>query len=338
MQNPNPSPPENQRPTASDLFRSNQTLNVESLTPTLGWPTVASYRPSGKVGPLGWPLLLLSLFLVPLVSGFLYEKLWHFGEFLIFSSIALGALVGALLFLPVHFGKVRNPLLAAILGCIIGAATFGTSMFLQAQQHRDTYIAYETEYLVKTKGVKPQQARDAVTKFYTPLNMTRYYWQDRAQAGVTLTSSRRRGQSQLSGGMFWALEGLEFFLVALCGGFLARYAAKRRFSEDTTEWFTTKAVYGISPLYVGPFMQSLDENDFDKARRIAATTAGQQVGAQAVVSYLKEKSGGILTIKARTHKNKEMQPIWERELSNTELKTFWSEFPMPNQTENPFGS
>ncbi|HEX8549979.1 MAG TPA: hypothetical protein VF681_00350 [Abditibacteriaceae bacterium] len=327
--NDSPETPPKETVTKTDIFRANEALNVQKLMPAAGWPTVDSYKPSGKMGALGFPLLLASLIVFPPLAALLYEKLWHFGGLLAFSAIALGVFVGALMLVSVRLGKVRKPILAGVLGAIIGLATFSGTMVLEAQKYRTAYIAADAAYLMKAKKIKEQQALDLTTQFYTPANMTRVYWQDRATQGVTLTSSRRQTQSQISGSTFWALKALELALVTACAGGIAANAASRRFSEEYDMWYSSKLIYEVHPLHVGQFLDELHAGNFEAAARIGALPSAEKLhGALATVSYLKEKPGAVLTVKATTNKNKPLQPIYEQALSSEEAHAFWPQFPV----------
>ncbi|RYG69523.1 hypothetical protein EON80_09630, partial [bacterium] len=124
-------------PQVHDLYQANkeasaQVLQDQRLMPALGMTPLPKYRPSGRIGALGIPLLLFTLLLVPLWAAFLYDKLWHFRNMAFFSAIALGVLVGFATYPAIHFGKVRNRAVAGILGAIIGFATFTGAMGLEA--------------------------------------------------------------------------------------------------------------------------------------------------------------------------------------------------------------
>ncbi|PQV65100.1 hypothetical protein B1R32_102107 [Abditibacterium utsteinense] len=340
MQNAN-SPQESPKnaPAAGDLFAANKAINAQSMAPAQGFPAVPAYKPSGKVGALALPLALLSLLILPALGALLYDKLWHFGGFLIFSQLALGALVGALLYPAVHWGKIRNTVLAGILGGLVGAATFFGAKAFEAWQFRPEYIEGESAYIAQRYHLSPQKARAAAEGFYTPANTLKFYWLGRAQVGMSISSTRTRSTSQISGTMFWVVEGVELLLVTLLATVVALSLTQRRFNEEFNRWFISKGLGTTHPLHLAPLLQSLQAGDYAGAAqyKIAASKDNAQ-GPQISAAYIPEKAGAVLTVKAKS--NKGMQTVFERDLSNDEMRAFWPTFPAPNASASisPFSS
>jgi uncharacterized membrane protein len=84
------------------------------------------YKPSGKMGPLGIPLLLVSLLVAPFLLALLYNRTAHFGGLLssnawilVITSGVLGLLVGGALFPAIQFGKVRNVPVATVVAPLV---------------------------------------------------------------------------------------------------------------------------------------------------------------------------------------------------------------------------
>lgn len=323
-------------PQLKDLYEANKAASEQHLQeskmtmPALGMMPLPKVRPSGRLGPLGAPLLLLTLLVLPLLAAFLYNTLWQFGNLLVFSAIGLGVLVGFAMYPAIHFGKVRNRAVAGVLGAIIGFATYGSAMGLEAWGYRSQFVADDINYLTKAQGVAPAKAKSMVEAHYTPLNMATTYWQERATAGVTLTSSRTRSSSQVTGTTFWVLQGLELVLVTIIGMGMAIFFAGRRYSEEFNRWYNTKLLGSVHAANFEELMAAAHNSDWARARQcIGSEKSSSQVGAQLDVAYLPEKPGGLLTISAKVHKNKGLEPIFERELSNEEMKAAWPAFPAP---------
>lgn len=323
---------------ASALFAANKNTNTRTMMPAQGMPTVAGYHPSGRIGVLALPLMLVSLVVVPALCASLYVSLAHFGHLMLISQILLGVLVGAMLFPVVHLGKMRNPVLAGTLGAIIGAATFLGAAGWEAWQFRPQYIAGESAYLVQKYHISPQQARAATEKFYSPVNTFKFYWLDRASVGLTVTSSSGRGASHMGGSLFWVVEGCELFFVAVVATLMAVQFAQRRFSEENNRWFVTKNFGALHPLHLQPFLDTINAGNYAHAARFSFSPKKDYPhGPQVSVAYLPEKAGGIFTVNAKTDPKKGLQPVFERELSTEEMKTFWPAFPISNTSaSSPF--
>jgi hypothetical protein len=322
-------------PQVGDLYQANkaasqQVLDYQKMMPALGMTPLPKAKSSGSFGIMGPPLLLLTLLIVPPVAALLYDKLWHFGNMLIFSALAFGLLVGFAMYPAIHFGKVRNKAMAVIMGAIIGFAAFVGAMGLEAWGYRSQFVDYDVASLVKSKGVQPQQARQMAEAYYTPFNMTKTYWEERSAAGMTITSSKTRSQSQISGTIFWVLQGLELGLATLITAGLAAFFAGRRYSDEFDRWYNTKLLGSVHAANFQELMNAANSGDWAKVRAcIGSEKSSSQVGAQLDVAYLPEKPGGWLTISAKVHKNKGLQPIFTQELTNEEMKAAWPAFPAP---------
>lgn len=153
---------------------------------------------------------------------------------------------------------------------------------------------------------------------------------------MSLSSTRRASVIHLTGALFWAVEILELFLIASLAVAIAATLAGRRFSEEKDKWFVSKAIYSVHPLLMGDLMRARETGACADAVKIgSAATTENQVDGQAQVAHLKEKPVGIVTVKAKTDKNKGLQPVFERELPNADLRVLWPTFPMPNESISP---
>jgi hypothetical protein len=328
---PTPNPFDNPTPTneTSALFAANKNANARTMMPALGMPIVAGYRPSGRVGVLAFPLALLALVVVPTLSAWLYLSLWHFGHMLLLSQILLGVAAGVMLFPVVHVGKMRSPVMAGTLGVLIGLATFLGAMGWEAWQFRPQYIAGESTYLANKYHLSPQKARAATEKFYTPTNTIKFYWMDRASAGLTVTSSHGGGASHMGGALFWVVEGCELLLVTVVAALIAVQFSQRRFSEEFNRWFVTKNFGVVHPLHLEPLLDTLRVGNYAHASRFSYYHRKDYPhGPQVSASYLPQKAGAVLTVSAKTDTKKGLQTVFERELTNEEMKTFWPAFPV----------
>ena len=295
--------------------------------PLVGLP---GYQPSGLVGPLSVPLFFVTALVAPRLVAFLYDKTAHFGTG-IFSSMwmvllgaaLLGAAVGGTFFPAIHFGKARNNNLAAIVGCLAGLTTFALALGIEAEHHRSEVMRYRA----KTALTQGSLASSGLSR----VELTRQYLELRAQEGLEVTGRRGRG-SNINGGMFWGLLGIEALLAAIAATLVPYYIAGRRFSEERNRWFLFKTVDSVLPQDAPALVQAAQERDWERFVQIAKASKDpkfKEYKPAITVYYVPEKAGGILLIRAIADPKKPVATVYESELSNEELKIIWPGFPAP---------
>jgi hypothetical protein len=283
---------------------------------------VPGYKPSGRIGPLGVSLLLVTLLVLPLAAAFLYIKTAHFGGSL-FSSIwavvvtaaVLGALVGAGFYPAIQWGHVRNVPLAVICGLLAGALAFGYSLSFEALDHRE-----EIRVAIGRRGGPAVEL--------TPAQTAQIYWQERAEGGLEV-SGRRGRDANISGSMFWALLGIQGLLASLTAGVIAILWVNRRYSEQSRRWFASKTVYSVLPHDVPELIAAGNAGDWPRFTAIASQSKDpnyKEFKPQVVVHSLPGVPGGVLEVRAIADPKKPVTTVFERELSNEQLKVVWPAF------------
>ncbi|MDQ3813987.1 MAG: hypothetical protein M3347_08550 [Armatimonadota bacterium] len=286
---------------------------------------VAGYKPSGKIGPLALPLLLVSLLVLAPVAAFLYVKTGHFGGAL-FSSVwvlvitaaLLGAVVGAALYPAIQWGHVRHVPFAVTFGLLAGALAFPLAMGFEALQHRDEIQAA----LQKQGGAAAE---------LTPVQTAQVYWQAHAEGGQEVTGKRGRG-ANISGSMFWALVGIEWLLTTLTAGVVAILWTNRRYSEAAGRWCVSKTVDTVLPQHLPELIAAGNADDWPRFAAIANQSKDpefKEFKPQVTVHYLPGVPGGVLEIRAIADPKKPVTTVFERELTNEEIKVIWPGFPGP---------
>ena len=284
---------------------------------------VAGYTPSGKIGSLAFPLLLVSLFVLPIVAAFFYVKTAHFGGLLfssawvlVITSALLGAVVGAGLFPALHWGHVRNVPLAVTFGLLAGALAFPLAMGFEAWDGRD-----EIQTAIRQRG-GPQVE-------LTPLQTARIYWEARAEGGQRI-SGRGARNTNISGGLFFGLMGIQWLLSTIVAGVAATLWAQRRYSEQARRWFHSKTVYNILPQHLPELIAAGNALDWPRF----AAVAGQSKDPQfkefkplVVVHYLPGTPGGTVEIRAVADPKKPIATVFQHELTNEQIKVVWPAFP-----------
>lgn len=78
------------------------------------------------------------------------------------------------------------------------------------------------------------------------------------------------------------------------------------------------------------------ESGLNVSRRGRSTNIGgdsKEFKPPVVIHYVPEKPGGILEIRAVVDPKKPLGTVFEREMTNEEVKAVWPEFPMPNTSQ-----
>ncbi len=292
---------------------------------------VPASKPSGKIGPLAWPLLLLSLLAMPPILAVLYVKSAHFGVsffgsiyLVVGAALLLGALIGGALFPAIYFGKVRNIALAATVGLLAGTFGYLLALGLEAHEHR-VEVAEQTITISAFPGPTEEMFRAAADRM-GPLEITRLYWKIQADKGLSV--SRRGTKATVNGGMFVALELIEWLLCAIAAGVVANLLAARRFSEHANRWYRSKTLHSVLPDAVPLLIQAADARDWPRFSEIARASRNpefKEFKPPVAVHYLGDKPGGLLEIRAVYNPKLPLGTVYEAQISDDELRQLWPE-------------
>lgn len=263
------------------------------------------YQPNGKIGPLGLPLALLSLILLPFFVAFVYYKTAHFGLglfssmwFIVGAALLLGLVVGLGFFPAIQWGKIRHPTLMATVGLLAGLATWSLALYLEADGHR----------------------ADAPLALSSPVALTQSYLTRRAEAGQEVTGRRGRG-ANINGGMFWAMLGIEGLLCSLGAAVAAHVLASRRYNEQFGRWMKSKTLFNF-PNAAAPELVALagagDWANFAARARAAKGKDGENVSS-ATLYTMPEQEGGVLAIRSVINPKQPIATVYERLLTPAEL-------------------
>jgi hypothetical protein len=92
---------------------------------------VKRYRPSGRIPFGGLIGLILATIIGSLVIGGLVFAVSHLIYLIVLFPIIMGALGGGLLSLVVKSAKVRSPIIAGLLGLVLGVGIIGVYRFAE---------------------------------------------------------------------------------------------------------------------------------------------------------------------------------------------------------------
>lgn len=299
-------------------------MSTTSAASTVEIQTLAGYQPSGKIGRLGLPYLLITLLLLPPAAAFLYVKTAHFGGSvfssiwaLVITSALLGAVVGAGFFPAIQFGHVRNVPVAVVFGLLAGALVLPLSMGIEAMEHRDE--------------VAKQKSSEASA--LSPVQVTKLYWQSYAQGGIKVTGRRAR-EANIDGGMFWALTGIQWLLAALTAAVGALLWANRRYSEEAGRWYISKTIGNVLPQRLPDLIAAGNAADWTRFARVMNESKDPQFKEfKPIISvhYLPATAGGTLQVRAIPDPKKPIATVFEHELTSEQMKVVWPEFPALGQ-------
>jgi hypothetical protein len=292
-----------------------------NATPETALQALEGYKPSGKTGPLGIPLLVATLLIVPPLLAWIYNATSHFGGLLfsnawilIATSGLLGLLVGGAFFPAIQWGKIRNPALATVIVLLAALLTFGFSLGHEAWTHRDEVRA-------------ALQSRNASTQL-SPVENAKAYWNLKAEGGQLVTGRRGRG-ANIDGGMFWTLLGLQALIAAVLAAVVGALLAGRRFSEANDRWFASKTLYNILPHHLPEIIAAGNAGDWPRFKALCEASKDpnfKEFKPAVTLYYLSGKPDGIVEIRATVDPKKPITAVFERKLSKDEIKFFWPEF------------
>lgn len=191
------------------------------------------YKPSGKFSPT----FLLYFFLVSVLAfpilGLIYAYcIWYIPFIYInfFITLGFGILVSlAISVFVVKKGKVRNPILALIIGILGGmlALYFHWSVWI------DLVINAGESYGSNRIGITVSNIEflQVFSLIFQPALVFEYICKvnDYGTWGIS--------GATVSGSLLWVIWAIEFIMVIAISGFLPYLEAKKPFSESTNSWY-----------------------------------------------------------------------------------------------------
>ena len=290
--------------TAREIFAANAQDNTAAALRADRVSIVASsYRPSGRIGAAGFPLLFVWPILVGALGGYLYWiSNWHT---LLVSQIVLGFALGLLMFPAIYFGKVRNTRAAATSAVFAALIALLCWHAMAANELRQEYIGYFTRLAVQAK-VPEAQASARIASLLTPYRTARLYAKDRTAYGVTLRSdsdSRRgSGGTRIVGPWYWLLALFEFGMTALMAAVIAQAAAMKRFSEERDRWYRRKLLAIVNAGQAGSVLQMLQNGQWQQAGELARTAKSKE-GFALTIYDCPPQSDGVVTMTSSAGNN-----------------------------------
>ncbi len=307
--------------TARDIFAINAQENTaKALAADNASVVASSYKPSGRIGALGMPMLVLWPLLVGVLVGYGHWIVTQSWNSVFITNLLLGIVLGCALFPAIYAGKVRNTRAAAASGTLAALVALLCWHTLAARQLRNDYIDYIMQPGVEAKAPQPsqaarQQARARLEQMMTPATAARLYVQDRLMRGITLSSSSRsRGESatRVAGAWYWLLAAFELALSALMAAIVAQSFAARRFSEASDSWYRKKLLAVVNPAQCATVIKMMRDGDWRGAGTLSR--ASKTDSGYAVTIYdCAPQSDGVVTVTCEV--NKKMHHFFESEVS-----------------------
>lgn len=236
-----------------------------------------SYRPSGAISAGGFILLLLLAIIVgAIVGGILWavDNYAHLYLVIAFPILA-GGIAGGLLTLVVRGTKVRNPLMAGLMGILAGLIMYsvyhyaGYAVTFRGQL-RDAFVQ-------ETKKTPTEADLDDLEKLVFQdhdIKETGFvgYIKWSADTGFTVTNSTTptsttsESDIEIQGNVAYGYYALEILIAALIAAALPFNAAREPFDENANTWYAKPTVFAVaSTKSRKALMQALKDGNFQQA-------------------------------------------------------------------------
>ena len=202
-------------------------------------------------------LLILGIISAAALGGILWavDNTLHFYLVVAFPLFA-GLIAGGLLVLGVRSGKVRSPLLAALIGLLTGVLIFGVYHFAT---YYVTFRGVVRDQYVQDVGKTPTDAEldQLINKGLTQFKISDTgfigYLKFAAQEGLTITNSTSSSSSDVGNIDLkdqWAFVywGVEILLAGIIAAVLAGREAGQPFDEDANSWYGKPTVLALATL------------------------------------------------------------------------------------------
>ncbi len=250
------------------------------------------------------------------------------GGLLLVSQACIGFGIGALLFPAIRLGKCRNPKVAALAGILAALVAYGAYYGSMMANERAQWVDGFTQMMKVTRKMPEPQARAYVEKRLSPLRYAKFWFADRARAGVTLTdsdSSHVAGRpsssgTRLTGFGFWALLGGEIALASFFALMIPAGVAANRYSEEFDAWYKKRGLYQVHPSHLPGLLQAAQTGDWKAAGAIGkGSKTGGNIGGYLHLYEVPGQDGGIASI-SRNAGNNQTQVLLEKPVSGEEAR------------------
>lgn len=288
----------------------------------------SSYQPSGKVGPLAWPLM----FAFALVSGLLVGTVYHFVapnfNTLLFTQLVLGAALGAFMFVGATLSKLRSPRFGVGWGVVATLVLYATFHTWGAWQMRQEILSIVSTKVASSSGGKmgAPAVRARMERRFTLPRAIGMYWRDNYRYGVTLrdedaskTGTSSGSGTQLTGLAYVALFVCEMGLTALIAAIATGAVSTRRFSEESNRYFVRKRVFGLSAAGLAPTVRAFQAEQWAQAAQNGVKQIKKENPATVFASTVPGAPTGWLEVIYSVNNQPKM--VFEKEVPIEALRT-----------------
>ncbi len=203
---------------------------------------MTEYSPSGRFSFLGLILAIVMILIVGTILGVIAYLISKYIYLVPISPLILALLSGAVAGLAVRWGKIRNSIIAILIGLAMGTVSYGV---YRAAEYAGTMV--EIARISAIKDIAGLIAQVQGGQRQLDVFLQREVGQDGfigfteflAQEGMTIT---RTGSSSSTGGItlvnetlygYWAIE---IFATLLIAAWMARSASRKPYCEDGNKW------------------------------------------------------------------------------------------------------
>ena len=200
------------------------------------------YKPSGSVGILTYPLVLIGV-VFAILMAFIYHLCLSWIPFIylnFLASIGMGMGLGKIGSFAVTKGQCRNLLLAGVIGILLATAGLGAKYWFQHQSVLHTATA-----MIRQDPTIPEADRQkAITEFQSAFTIGEYL-RLRANQGWQIGRGGRLPIAGIFVYLVWLIEAGFFYYCAVIGTWTA---AGQPFSEKNHQWANESQVVMTLPV------------------------------------------------------------------------------------------
>lgn len=241
-----------------------------------------TYKPSGKVSWLFFPLMLLFLFLViPSVSYLYAFVLRHSPSFIINAILYLFVLYVLALFgnrVCIRMGKVRNPALAGFGGILAGVFLF--------------YMMFACYFFMAAGEASPEHL---LRLLLHPGDLL-VAWNGLIHEGFTLTTLKGLRLFTLKGGFLIAFMGLVLLLTMFVLAAIYFDAAWYPFCETLKKWTASRTIYMEYIQDRDTFIKKLSFGDSSQLQQLEVLKSINCSHSEAELYFAEDGSAFYITI------------------------------------------